>query len=135
MSHVAREPLPVDLNLISGDIVDAAIEVHSHLGPGLLESAYEACLLYELHQRGFPAVQQVPLPVEFKGVKIDAAYRMDLVVSDAVVVEVKSVDSIAPIHKAELLSYLKLSGKKLGLLLNFNVTLLKHGIVRLVNEL
>jgi GxxExxY protein len=135
MSIAAREPLAVDLHQISGEIVDAAMEVHTHLGPGLLESAYEACLLYELNQRGFRAIHQVPLPVEFKGVKIDAAYRIDLVVNDAVVVEIKSVDAIAPIHKAQLLSYLKLSGKKLGLLLNFNVPLLKQGIVRLVNEL
>jgi GxxExxY protein len=127
--------LTVDLNLISGEIVDSAIEVHSQLGPGLLESAYEACLVYELNLRGFKVVQQAPLPIRFKGVSIDAAYRLDLLINDAVVVEVKSVDTIAPIHKAQLLSYLKLSGIKLGLLLNFNVTLLKNGMVRLVNEL
>lgn len=127
--------MAADLNLISGAVIDAAIEVHSHLGPGLLESAYEACLAYELNTRGFHVAQQAPLPISFKGVKIDVAYRLDLVVNESVLVEIKAVDAIAPIHKAQLLSYLKLSGMKLGLLLNFNVTLLKNGIVRLVNEL
>jgi GxxExxY protein len=130
-----REPLADEINQFSGQIVDAAIEVHSHLGPGLLESAYEVCLAFELRQRGLRVKQQVPLPVDYKGIKLDAAYRMDLVIENAVVVEVKSVDAISPIHKAQLLSYLKLSRNRLGLLLNFNVELLKHGIVRLANEL
>jgi GxxExxY protein len=125
----------MEVNQVSGQIVDAAMKVHSALGPGLLESAYEACLLFELHKRGLKAVAQVQLPVVYESVKIDAGYRMDLLVEDAVVVELKSVEEIAPIHKAQLLSYLKLSGKKLGLLINFNTVHLKDGITRMVNNL
>jgi GxxExxY protein len=125
----------MDLNAISGQIVDAAMKVHSALGPGLLESAYEACLLYELHQRGLKAVRQVELPVVYGNVTIDVGYRIDLLVEDAVIVELKSVADIVPIFKAQLLSYLKLSGKKLGLLINFNVVHLKDGITRMVNGL
>jgi len=125
----------MDLNEISGQIVDAAMKVHSALGPGLLESAYEACLLYELRKRGLKTENQVELPVVYDNVRIDVGYRLDLLVEDAVIVELKSVSEIAPIHKAQLLSYLKLSGKKLGLLINFNVIHLKEGIVRMVNRL
>ena len=135
MTAATREPLASDLNLISGEIVDAALQVHSQLGPGLLESAYEACLAFERRSRGFQVVSQVHLPIEYKGVRIDAGYRIDLIVNDAVIVELKCVDALLPIHKAQLLSYLKLSEKKLGLLINFNVTLLKQGVVRLVNAL
>jgi len=123
-----------ELNKITEAIIGAAIEVHRHLGPGLLESAYRECLRYELTQRGYEALQEVPLPLLYKEVKLDCGYRLDLVVSDAVIVEIKSVDSLAPIHEAQLLSYLKISGGKIGLLLNFNVKLLKHGgIKRLAN--
>ena len=125
----------MEINQISGQIVDAAMKVHSALGPGLLESAYEACLLFELHKRGLKAASQVQLPVVYESVKIDAGYRMDLLVEDAVVVELKSVDKVLPIHQAQLLSYLKLSGKKLGLLINFNRVHLKDGITRMVNNL
>jgi GxxExxY protein len=125
----------MDLNEISGQIVDAAMKVHSALGLGLLESAYEACLLYELRKRGLKTENQVELPVVYDNVRIDVGYRLDLLVEDAVIVELKSVSEIAPIHKAQLLSYLKLSGKKLGLLINFNVIHLKEGIVRMVNRL
>ncbi len=135
MLAATREPLAADLNLISGEIIDAAMQVHTHLGPGLLESAYESCLLYELRSRGSSAACQVNLPVEYKEVRLDVGYRLDLVVEDAVIVELKCVDSLLPVHKAQLLSYLKLSGKKLGLLINFNVAHLKQGIVRLVNDL
>ena len=135
MTLTRREPDAAGLNLISGAIIEAAIQVHSHLGPGLLESAYEACLLYELQQRGYTAVSQVLLPIKYRDVQIDAGYRIDLMVEDAVIVELKVVESVLPIHQAQLLCYLKLSGKRLGLLLNFNTTLLKHGIVRLVNEI
>ena len=125
----------MEINQISGQIVDAAMKVHSALGPGLLESAYEACLLFELHKRGLTAASQVQLPVMYESVKIDAGYRIDLLVEDAVVVELKSVEEILPIHQAQLLSYLKLSSKKLGLLINFNTVHLKNGITRMVHNL
>ena len=125
----------MEINQVSGQIVDAAMKVHSALGPGLLESAYEACLLFELHKRGLKAVNQVQLPVVYESVKINAGYRLDLLVEDAVIVELKSVEEVLPIHQAQLLSYLKLSGKKLGLLINFNTVHLKNGITRLVNNL
>ena len=123
------------INEISGIVVDAAIKVHSTLGPGLLESAYEACLAYELRKRGLKVETQVPLPIHYDDVHIEVGYRMDVVVENAVIVELKSVDAIAPIHKAQLLTYLKLSDHKVGLLINFNVELLKHGITRMVNNL
>lgn len=121
----------MELSEITGEIVDAAMNVHSALGPGLLESAYEACLLYELNKRGLEARKQLPLSVHYEEVVIDVDYRIDLLIADTVIVELKSVDRIALIHKAQLLSYLKLSGKKTGLLINFNVELLKHGITRM----
>ena len=111
----------------------AAMKVHSSLGPGLLESAYVACLRYELADAGFQSSAQVGLPVVYRGVRLELGYRMDLVVEDSVVVEIKSVDSISPVHLAQILSYLKLSGKSIGLLINFNVVHLKDGIKRLVN--
>jgi GxxExxY protein len=123
-----------DLNKITEAIIGAAIEVHRNLGPGLLESAYRQCLCYELSQRGYEALQEVPLPLLYKGVKLDCGYRLDLLVNDAVIVEIKSVENLAPIHEAQLLSYLKISGGKIGLLLNFNVKMLKYGgIKRLAN--
>ena len=123
-----------ELNKITEAILGAAIEVHRNLGPGLLESAYRECLRYELLQRGYEALQEVPLPLIYKGVGLDCGYRLDLLVNDAVIVEIKSVESLAPIHEAQLLSYLKISGGKIGLLLNFNVKILKYGgIKRLAN--
>lgn len=123
-----------ELNKITETIIGSAIEVHRNLGPGLLESAYRECLRYELLERGYEVFQEVPLPLIYKGVKLDCGYRLDLLVNDAVIVEIKSVDSLAPIHEAQLISYLKISGGKLGLLLNFNVKILKHGgIKRLIN--
>jgi GxxExxY protein len=118
---------------ISGAIIDAAMKVHTALGPGLLESAYEACLAYELRKGGLAVETQVELPVVYDGIRLDVGYRIDLIVASVVIVELKSVDSIAPIHKAQLLSYLKLSGRKVGLLLNFNVVHLKDGLTRMVN--
>jgi GxxExxY protein len=115
-------------------IIGAAIEVHRHTGPGLMESAYEQCLCYELSQRGLRFQRQVELPVSYKGVKLDCGYKMDLLVEDTVVLELKTVDQILPIHTAQLLTYLKLSGKKIGLLLNFNSPILAKGIKRLVNH-
>jgi GxxExxY protein len=114
-------------------IIGAAIEVHRALGPGLLESAYEECLCRELHLRGIPFQRQVPLPVEYKGVKLDCGYRLDLIVQDAVILELKCVEHILPVHEAQLLAYLKLTGKRIGLIINFNVaTLVRGGIVRKV---
>ena len=121
------------INEITGEIIGAAMRVHSVLGPGLLESAYEVCLIYELKKRGLQVADQVVLPVVYEDVRLDAGYRMDLVVEESVIVEIKSVDEIAPIHKAQLLSYLKLSGLKVGLLLNFNVTHFRDGITRMMN--
>ncbi len=125
----------MELNEISGQIVDAAMKVHSALGPGLLENAYEACLEHELNKRGLRVERQVGLPVVYDGVQIDLGYRLDLVVEGAVIVELKSVEKVAPIHEAQLLSYLKPSSKKLGLLINFNVLHLKDGIKRMANRL
>jgi GxxExxY protein len=125
----------MEINKISGAVVDAAMKVHSVLGPGLLESAYEACLLFELHKRGMQARRQVELPVIYEEVTIDVGYRIDLLVEDAVIVELKAVEQVLPIHNAQLLSYLKLSGKRVGLLMNFNVVQLKDGIQRMVNKL
>jgi GxxExxY protein len=121
------------VNGISGQIVDSAIAVHSALGPGLLESTYQACLSYELRKRGHYVLEEVGLPVVYDTQRLEIGYRIDLLVENSVIVEVKSVDGIAPIHRAQLLSYLKLSGKPLGLLLNFNVPLMKDGIVRMRN--
>ena len=123
-----------NLKTISGHVVDAAMKVHSALGPGLLESAYETCLKHELLKRGLEVKSQVELPIEYDGVRLNAGYRIDLLVSDAIVVELKSVDKIAPIHEAQLLSYLKLSNLQVGLLMNFNVIHLKDGIKRMVNR-
>lgn len=123
------------LNDSSGAVVDAAIKVHRSLGPGLLEGAYEGCLVHELRKRGHLVVQQLPLPVLYDGICIDLGYRIDLLVDGGIIVEVKSVGKLAPIHNAQVLSYLKLGGYKVGLLLNFNVPRLKDGIRRIVNRL
>jgi GxxExxY protein len=120
------------INDISGQVVDAAMKVHTALGPGLLESAYEGCLLYELRKRGLRVVNQVGPPVVYDDVQIEVGYRIHLLVEDQVVVELKAVDALAPIHEAQLLTYLKLSSKKVGLLINFNVLHLKDGIKRRV---
>lgn len=125
----------MDVNQVSGAIVNAAMKVHSALGPGLLESAYEACLLHELRHLGLKVEAQRSLPVAYDGIKIDVGYRVDLLVEDAVIVELKAVDTLLPIHQAQLLSYLKLSGKRVGLLINFNVRHLKNGLKRMVNKL
>ena len=122
------------LDRITKTIIGAAIEVHRALGPGLLESAYEACLAFELVERGLMVEQQKPLPVIYRGIKLDCAYRLNLLVEGEVIVEVKAVDRLAPIHQAQMLSYLKLSGCKVGLLINFNVKVLKDGIIRVVNN-
>jgi GxxExxY protein len=122
------------LDSITRRIIGGAIEVHRRLGPGLLESAYEICLAFELRQMGFKIEEQKALPVIYRDVKLDCGYRLDLVVDDSVVVEVKAVDQLAPIHDAQLLSYLRLSDKRVGLLINFHVRVLKNGIKRIVND-
>ncbi|MCD4809609.1 MAG: GxxExxY protein [Methanosarcinales archaeon] len=123
----------MELNKISEKIIGAAIQVHKTLGPGLLENAYEACLKYELEKQDLKVLSQVGLPVIYDGMKIDLGYRLDLLVEDTVIIELKAVNKITPVHEAQLLSYLKLSGKRLGLLINFNVTYLKDGITRRIN--
>jgi len=119
-------------DLRTNPIIGAAIEVHRHLGPGLLESAYEECLCHELHLREIEFRRQVELPVSYKGLKPDCGYKIDLVVRNEVVLELKSVDHILPIYKAQLLTHMKLTGKNVGQLINFNVSLLTRGIVRMV---
>lgn len=124
----------MDTNEISGAVVDAAMKVHTALGPGLLESVYEKCLKHELTKRGLRVEAQIWLPVIYDGVEIEGGYRIDLLVEGQVVVELKVVEQILDIHKAQLLSYLKLSDKRVGLLINFNVVHLRDGIRRLVNN-
>jgi len=126
---------PEVLNQLARQAVDGAVAVHSALGPGLLESTYQACLAHELRKRGLGLTTEVGLPVTYDGVKLDLGYGIDILVAGSLIVEVKSIEGIAPIHRARLLSYLKLSGCRLGLLLNFNVPLMKDGIVRMVNGL
>ncbi|MBS0295518.1 MAG: GxxExxY protein [Proteobacteria bacterium] len=115
---------------VSRAVIDAGLKVHRALGPGLLESAYEHCLAYELEARGLSIQRQLGLPVVYEGLRIDAGYRLDLLVENCLVVEIKSVDALLRVHEAQLLTYLKLSGHRLGLLLNFNVELFKQGIKR-----
>ncbi len=122
----------MNVNELTGKIIGAAIEVHRILGPGLLESAYEECLQYEFRQRQIHFFRQHPLPVVYKGTKLDCGYRLDFLVENIVVVELKAVESILPIHEAQLLSYLKLGGWHMGLLINFYVPVLKQGIKRIV---
>ena len=121
-----------DVNQLTELLIGCAIEVHRTLGPGLLESAYEVCLCRELTLRGIHFERQVAIPVEYKGVKLDCGYRSDLIVTNMILVEIKAVDQLAPIHDAQLLSYLKLTGLKVGLLINFNERMLTHGIRRKV---
>lgn len=125
----------MDLNEITGEIVDAAIKVHKTLGPGLLESAYKTCLAFELRRRGLKVETEVAVPILYGGIVIDVGYRMDLLVEDQVVVELKAVSEITPVFKAQLLSHLKLSDKRVGLLINFHVELLKDGIVWMANNM
>ncbi len=122
------------LDLITRRIIGAAIQVHKALGPGLLESAYQACLAYELGELGLKVEQEKPLPVVYRQVRVDCGYRMDLVVEDRVIVEIKAVEALAPIHNAQMMSYLRLSSLHVGLLINFHVRVLKDGIRRVVNE-
>ena len=123
----------MDINDLTGKVIGAAIEVHKILGPGLLESAYEGCLCRELELRKMLFERQKELFVEYKGVKLDCGYRLDIVVANRLIVELKACDSLQPIHEAQLLTYLKLTGMKVGLLINFNVPILKQGIKRIAN--
>ena len=124
--------IPMTDNELTHEIIGAAIEVHKNLGPGLLESTYEECLCHELTQRGIPFERQKPVPVLYKRVKLDCGYRLDVLVADRVILELKSVESLAPIHDSIMITYLKLSEHRIGLLMNFNVQILKEGIKRLV---
>jgi GxxExxY protein len=123
----------MDIEAIGKIVVDSAIEVHRQLGPGLLESAYQTCLAHELTKRGLRVACEVVLPIVYDGVKIDAGYRIDMLVEDCIIIENKVVDQITPVHEAQLLTYLKLRGLWLGYILNWNTTLMKHGIHRMVN--
>ena len=123
-----------ELRRLTGEVVDAAMKVHSALGPGLLESAYEACLAHELRTRNRRVLTQHPLPVEYRGISIEVGYRLDLLVDDVVVVELKAVAKLLPIHEAQLLSYLRLSHRRVGLLINFHVPRLKDGLRRIVDN-
>ena len=122
------------INDITGDIIGAAIEVHRHLGPGLLESTYQACLCQELILRHIPFEKQLALPVIYKGLHLDVGYRIDVLVENQIIVELKSVEALAPIHSAQLLTYLRLTNRRIGLLINFNVVVLKDGVKRLIND-
>ena len=125
----------MQINDVSGQIVDAAMRVHSALGPGLLESAYLACLVHELRKRGLSVRTQVQLPIKYDGIIVSPGYRLDLLVENAVIVETKAISRVHPIHRAQLLSHLKLSEHKVGLLINFHELHLRDGITRLVNRL
>ncbi len=125
----------MDINNLTGEVIGAAIEVHKHLGPGLLESAYEECLCHELSLRKISYERQKQLPISYKQVKLDLSYRIDVVVEGRIILELKSCEKIENIYKAQLLTYLRLSGLKLGLILNFNVPIMKEGILRVVNNL
>ena len=123
----------LELNEVTGRVIGAAIEVHRVLGPGLLESIYEECLSCELEARKIPHERQKEIPIDYKGVKLGCGYRIDLLVEEKIILEIKSCESILPIHEAQLLTYLKLMGLKIGLLINFNVPVLKEGIKRMAN--
>ena len=127
---------PADaISSLTGRVIGAAIVVHRELGPGLLESAYQACLEYQLHEHGLRFQRQVALPLQYHGIYVECGYRVDLLVEDLLIVEVKSVEKLAPIHKAQMITHLKLTGRPVGLLLNFNVPSMRQGIRRLDNPM
>ncbi|WP_174591150.1 GxxExxY protein [Methanocella conradii] len=128
-----KEPVPEHVNKITQSVLNAAYEVHTAIGPGLLESIYETCLAYELRNRGHLVEKQVSLPVIYKGIQMDAGLRMDLIVDNCIIIEIKAVDELLPIHEAQLLTYLKLTGYRIGLLMNFNSCHLKDGIKRIAH--
>jgi GxxExxY protein len=129
---VVKEPIPASLNRVSGKVVNAAYRVHHELGPGLLESVYEACLAHELAEDGLKIDTQVILPVTYKNITVASGLKLDILVENEIILELKSVEALLPIHQAQLFTYLKLSKKRLGLLINFNVTNIRQGIKRLV---
>jgi GxxExxY protein len=129
---LGRESLEEQKDPLTSKIIAAAIEVHRHLGPGLLETVYEECLCYELQQRGITYERQVPVPLTYKGLKLESTYRLDVLVEDRVILEIKAVDQMLPVFRAQLLSYLRLTGKKVGLLINFLASYVTQGIERLV---
>jgi GxxExxY protein len=120
----------MEINQLTEKIIGCAIEVHKRLGPGLLESAYEECLSYELKCAGLAIERQVPVPVVYKDIKLECGYRIDILVEKAVIIELKAIETLAPVHEAQILTYMKFANKTMGLLINFNVTLLKNGIKR-----
>ncbi|MCA1940779.1 MAG: GxxExxY protein [Caenispirillum bisanense] len=124
--------VPAALDALARQTVDAAFRVHSTLGPGLLESVYEQCLCHELEKRGLQCLRQVPLPLHYDGLRVDNAFRVDVLVEDVLIVEVKAAEKTNPLHEAQLLTYLRLSGRRIGLLMNFNVLLIRDGIRRLI---
>ncbi len=126
---------PTELNEVTGRIIEFSIRVHKTLGPGMLEGAYEICLGHELVRNGFKVERQKKLPITYEGIQLDAGYRVDLIVNDSVIVEVKAVERLNPVHEAQLLSYLRMTGLSLGLLINFNMKLLRDGVKRVVNNL
>jgi GxxExxY protein len=123
----------MEINLITEKIIGCAIEVHKRLGPGLLESAYEECLSFELKNIGLKIDRQVAVPVVYKDIKLECGYRIDILVENSIIIELKSIDAFAPVHEAQILTYMKFANKSIGLLINFNVTLLKNGIKRYKN--
>lgn len=125
------EPIPHEIDVVARQIVDAAFTVHKALGPGLLENVYEVCLVHELRKRGLRTDHQVTLPVVYDNIRLDAGLRLDLLVEETVIVELKAVERLLPVHKAQVLTYLKLTGRRLGLLINFNVPVIKDGIHRI----
>jgi GxxExxY protein len=129
--HQGHQEVSEQIDRVARSIVDAGLKVHKALGPGLLESAYEHCLAFELGARGIPVRRQVPLPVTYEDQTLDAGYRVDLLVAEAVIVEIKAVDALTRVHQAQILTYLKLSKLRLGLLMNFNVDLFKQGVRRI----
>ena len=126
------EPLPPDIEHLAKVVVDAAYRVHSSLGPGLIESVYELCLMHEVKKRGIPSEHQVRIPVVYDGIRLEAGLRLDLLVDRKLILEIKAVEEMNRVYKAQVLTYLKLTGLRLGLLINFNVTLIKNGIERLI---
>jgi GxxExxY protein len=129
---IDHSPIDAEIERVGRDVIDCGLRVHQTLGPGLLESAYETCLAHEFARHGLHVRRQVALPIVYDGVTLDAGYRIDILVESAVIVEIKAIDLLLPIHQAQLLTYLKLSGLRLGYLMNFNVALFKHGIKRMV---
>ena len=129
---IEHEPVPAEIERMASAVIDAAIKVHRALGPGLLEYVYERCLAHELRKRGILVLTQVIVPVIYDGIEIEAGFRIDMLVGGCLIVELKAVDRMEPVFEAQLLTYLKLSGNRLGLLINFNVPLLKQGIKRII---